>query len=216
MGNLYKKRFREVQQTKFAHLSLQPAVGFGMTYKKIRRWDLLKMIPYKIPIVQTLHRRNKDRRIPVVVDWRISWNKILIFLTTCGLEMRSILISRGLLTNRSVECREQNIQTSTRCSIRQSGVFYKLLRSSHCGLVRSENSEQCGAFLEEYFFFIFIFQRTGCDFGSLDSVVGIATSCCCTVRRSNLGRGRIFFFLLQSRPYFLCDPPSLLFIEYRV
>ena len=49
------------------------------------------MIAYKIQIVQTWHDRDKDRRIAVAVDWRISWNKTLIFLTTCGLELRSIL-----------------------------------------------------------------------------------------------------------------------------
>ena len=49
------------------------------------------MIAYKIQIVQTWRDRDKDRRIAVAVDWRISWNKTLIFLTTCGLELRSIL-----------------------------------------------------------------------------------------------------------------------------
>jgi hypothetical protein len=55
----------------------------------------IKMIPYKIHIVQTWRYRDKDRHIAIVVDLFISWNQIPIFITTCGMEMRYILISRG-------------------------------------------------------------------------------------------------------------------------
>jgi hypothetical protein len=65
------------------------------------------MIPYKIQIVQTWHYRDKDRRIEVIVDLLVSWNQIPIFVITCGMEMRSILISRGWLTNTNVEYRVQ-------------------------------------------------------------------------------------------------------------
>ena len=55
----------------------------------------IKMIPDKMQTVQTWHDRDKDRRIAFVVDLLISWNQIPIFLTTCGIEMRFILILRG-------------------------------------------------------------------------------------------------------------------------
>jgi hypothetical protein len=131
------------------------------------------MIPYKMQIVQTLHDRDKDRRVAFVVDLLISWNQILIFLSTC-MEMRSMRISRRKLTNKSVEYKEQNIQTSTRCSTQQSGVFSELLHSWYWGLEDSANSEQYGGISVRVFFFIF--QRTGWEFGSLDSVVGTGTS----------------------------------------
>ena len=60
------------------------------------------------------------------------------------------------------------------CSIQQSGVFGELLRSCYRGPEDNANSEQYRT-LWKMFFFLF-FQRGGCGFGSLESVVGIATS----------------------------------------
>jgi len=60
------------------------------------------------------------------------------------------------------------------------------------------------------FFFLLIFQRRGCEFGSLDSVIGIATSYELYGPAFESQQGKSFF-LLQSRPYRLCDPtqPSI-------
>lgn len=50
------------------------------------------MVSYKICIVQTLCDSDRDRRVAVVVDLFIFWNQIVIFLSTCGMKMRYMLI----------------------------------------------------------------------------------------------------------------------------
>jgi hypothetical protein len=57
------------------------------------------------------------------------------------------------LTNRNVECRVQ--KDPHKMFHPAKWVFGELLRSLYCGLEGSANSEQYGAFLEEYFFLIF-------------------------------------------------------------